>query len=478
VQHNKGGEQNLFKLFGHFSVLIFLFSISLSAGSFEKFQTTQAKKYVQYQDESDAAFNSYLKKQWNEYTSQEPKSLYKKLKPENLAPTIETHTKPLGPQAHVLVKKYSVKKIVPQEIKENAVKIEFFGATLGFSNLQSIKSAKFYPLNQEGISVFFGLLAASQYEQLVKEIRETKKHFSLNDWGVYLLIDKLSKKYYTGLDEAKLLTWFLFSKLGYDVKIGLSSKHIVLMFYSEKNIYNTPYYKFGVKKFYVLNEYAKKTKGRVYTYKRTYPNATKAFNLELQTLPILAKNIKKKTLSFRENGETFRCSFRYNQNLINFMKTYPQADYATYFNTQLENETYNDIAQDLKKFIDGKKMSVALNFVLHFVQKSFQYQVDEKQFGREKVMFSQETLYYDKSDCEDRAILFAYLVKKLFHIRVVGVKYKDHMTTALYVPMKGDSIKKGSRKYIIADPTYVNANIGLSMKKYKNVKPENLIVIR
>ena len=477
MQHNKVGEQKLFKLFGHFSLIFLVLSMSLSAGSFDKFKSTQSKKYVEYRDKNDAAFSHYLKEQWKQYVSQQTQSLYKKAKPEIIAPTIEKKIRPLGPQAHINIQKKKLKILEPKELKENAIQVEYFGAILGFSNLQSIQSAKFYPANQEGIGTFFNVLADSNYEQLIHEIKETKEHFNLNDWGVYLLVRKLSKKYYTSLDEAKLFTWFLFSKLGYDVKIGLSQKHVVVMYYSQKVIYNTPHYLFSKKKFYVLDEYAKNSKQRVYTYNHSYPKANKPFDLEMQELPLLAKDIKEKKLSFVEEGITYNCSFKFNQNLINFMKTYPQADYATYFNANLENETYNDIAMDLKEFIDGKKMSVALNFVLHFVQKSFKYQVDVKQFGREKVMFSQETLYYEKSDCEDRAILFSYLVKKLFHLKVLGVKYKDHMSTALYIPINGDSVQKGSRKYIIADPTYINANVGVSMKKYKSIRPERFIVV-
>jgi len=116
--------------------------------------------------------------------------------------------------------------------------------------------------------------------------------------------------------------------------------------------------------------------------------------------------------------------------------------------------------------------------VLHFVQKSFQYERDNQQFGREKVMFAQETLYYRKSDCEDRAILYSYLVKELFGVGVIGVKYKDHMATALYIPMSGDTVKDGSRKFVIADPTYINASIGQSMPKYRSQIPQSFIVVR
>lgn len=112
------------------------------------------------------------------------------------------------------------------------------------------------------------------------------------------------------------------------------------------------------------------------------------------------------------------------------------------------------------------------------MQKAFKYERDQQQFGREKVMFANETLYYDKSDCEDRAILFAHLVKKLFKVSVVGVKYKDHMATALYIPMQGDSVKVAGKKFIIADPTYINANIGQSMPKYRSVIPVDYIMLR
>ena len=131
-----------------------------------------------------------------------------------------------------------------------------------------------------------------------------------------------------------------------------------------------------------------------------------------------------------------------------------------------------------KEHISGKKASEAINFMLHFVQNAFVYQQDNEQFAREKVMFAQETLYYDKSDCEDRAVLFSSLIKEFFGINVVGVKYKDHMATALYIPIEGDSVSVKSKKFVIADPTYVNATLGMSMPKYRAIKPVEYIVVK
>ena len=274
------------------------------------------------------------------------------------------------------------------------------------------------------------------------------------------------------------MSWFVFNKLGYAVKVGLANKHIVLMHYSKKTIYSTPNYSFGKKKYYVVANYAKGSVGRLFSYKQDYPGSVKALDLSLETLPTFAQDTKNKTLSFKQFGNTYTVPFTYNQNIINFMATYPQADYDTFFNAPLDNTTYKDIAGGLKKYVDGKKASDAMNFVLNFVQKAFVYERDNQQFGREKVMFAEETLYFDKSDCEDRAILFSYLMKELFHVPVVGVKYSDHMATALYIPIDGDKVIKNNKKYVLADPTYINANIGVSMPKYKSIKPQSYIVVK
>jgi hypothetical protein len=359
------------------------------------------------------------------------------------------------------------------------ISFDFFGSTLGFDIPAKIKHAKYYPNNQKGISNFFDSAASSRYKEFIQEIVDVKKAMNLNDWGTYLLVLKISQNVYPGnRDNAKLLSWFIFNKMGYAVKVGLAKKHIVLMHYSKKVIYSTPNYSFGKKKFYVVANYAKGSVGKLYSYKQDYPGANKPLDLSLKSLPKLEFDMRNETLSFKEFGKKYSIDVDYNQNLIDFMATYPQADYDTFFNAPMDARSYTSVASGLKKYVDGKKASDALNFVLHFVQKSFGYERDNQQFGREKVMFAQETLYYKKSDCEDRAILYSYLVKELFGVGVVGVKYKDHMATALYIPMSGDSVKSGSRKFVIADPTYINASIGQSMPKYRSKRPESFIIVR
>lgn len=481
MQQNKAGVQKLYKRFGLFSIVLILSSTLLNAaGSFENFKRSQAKSFKNYKDERDTAFNKYLKAEWKSYSKQKSFDLYEQPKPTKIPKAKPHEIEKVGPKVNIKVpkpkdaKKPQAKQIIiVKKIKPSDIEFDFFGTRLGFNISQDIKSASFYPRDQEGIINFFDSLAASEYAQLLEDIKNIKKDLNLNDWGLYLLVHELSKRVYNIEDNSKLLSWFIFNKLGYAVKIGLVDKHVVLLHYSEKIIYSTPSYSFANKKFYAISKYAKGHLGRLYSYEQNYPGSDKPLDLSLNTLPKFTQNTQDKELGFKD----FKVSIKYNQNIIDFMGTYPQADYDTFFNAPMQKDTYEQLAVAIKKYVDGKKTSEALNFVLHFVQKSFEYQRDEEQFRREKVMFAQEALYYDKSDCEDRAVLFSYLVKKLFKIGVLGVKYKDHMATALYIPMSGDSVKAGSKRFVIADPTYINSNIGQSMPKYRPIKPQSFIMV-
>jgi len=481
---NKDGELKWFKLFGHFSLILLFLNGPAWAESFKDFKRTQAKSFATYKDARDSAFNSYLKEQFEEYNAYIEPSLYETPKPKSITPATPKDIKSVGPVVNIKLKPLVdvdvTKKTEAQVVtlNEQDISFNFFGTDLGFSVDESVKSARYYPQNQEGIASFFNAAAKSEYENIILSISSIKNSMRLNDWGVYLLVKKFSKKLFSNPDDAKLMSWFVFNKLGYDVRVGLAKKQVTLMFYSKKIIYSTLNYNFSNKKFYVLSHYDKSRVGRLYSYKQSYPEATKAFDLSLKELPKFNRSAKSKSLWFKSKGEVFTTTYNYNQNLIDFMATYPQADYDTFFNAPMDEISYANIARDIKKHIDGMKASVALNFVLNFVQNAFVYERDNQQFGREKVMFAQETLYFKKSDCEDRAILFSYLVKELFGYSVVGVKYKDHMATALYIPLEGDSVKVGRKKYVIADPTYINSNIGQSMPKYRSVRPESFIALR
>ncbi len=476
MQHNRDGEQKLLNQFGRFSfLLIATFSLA-KAGSFEDFQRVQNASFSQYKDKKDSAFESYLKSQWSEYNSFLSPSLYKKAKPKVILPATIKPVLSRGPSIHLKILKEVQKQSAPLLKTSKGIAVGFFGALLHFSVDAKVKKVRFYPQNKNGIMNAFSIFASSDYTVLLDEIKKSSKSMKLNDWGVYLLVQKIAGRTFNDRDDKKLFAWFLLNKLGYDTKVGIHSQHIVLLSRTKQLIYAAPKYTIEGKSYFSLSK--NPISGSLYTYAQSYPNATKAVDFSLDTLPLLVQNTQTKTRTFSMQNRQYSLSYRYNKNLIDFMNTYPQVSYSVYFSTPLEKETLFDIQKSLKPYLDGKKMTYGLNFLLRFVQTAFKYERDQQQFGKEKVMFAQETLYYDKSDCEDRATLYARLVKKLFGISVVGVKYANHMATALYIPINGAGVHVHGKRYVIADPTYIDANVGESMPQYRSVIPDKFIYLR
>ena len=57
---------------------------------------------------------------------------------------------------------------------------------------------------------------------------------------------------------------------------------------------------------------------------------------------------------------------------------------------------------------------------------------------------------------------------------VVLLEYPNHMATAVCFDenIDGDYITVSGKKYIICDPTYIGASIGMCMEQFKEVSPQ------
>ena len=130
--------------------------------------------------------------------------------------------------------------------------------------------------------------------------------------------------------------------------------------------------------------------------------------------------------------------------------------------------------KELKPMLIGLNELDAVNLLLNFVQKKFEYKTDNEQFGKEKWFFPEDQLHYPYSDCEDRSVFFTYLVKKLLNLKVIGLNYPGHVAIAVAFngSVNGYAINYKGYSYIIADPTYIGATAGMCMPQFVNIKPK------
>lgn len=165
----------------------------------------------------------------------------------------------------------------------------------------------------------------------------------------------------------------------------------------------------------------------------------------VRTLPLF-KNKTEKVLSLeiKENMDLGNDSFdifhtyqdtsfniTINRERTRFFQNIPSTDLTIYTNAVADPIFEDSLFSFLNQFNDLENVPETLNDLLHFCQSTFTYKTDEEQFGYEKTFFPEETFFYPFSDCEDRAVLFAYIVRKTLKLDTILLKYSNHVVAGV-----------------------------------------------
>lgn len=372
--------------------------------------------------------------------------------------------------------------VIKPEKKKAAIAIDFYMTPVSiYGRYDFPKMDAHTAINKEMIASFWDKMSQLDYDSIINQTKKYKADLRLNDWGYHFILYRLGLEQYHGnKNMANLFTWYLSAKSGYESRIGYNDISVYLLMPSKNNLYSVPFLTLNNKKYYSLffDDLPSKF-STLYTYQGSYPDAKKTMDFDIQSAPEIPKIMKEKNLAFDLNKKNIEIKTLYNKNIVDFFKYYPQTNIKVYFDSFMSPDLEYALLKSLKPMVEGKTEAEAVNNLLRFVQKAFSYKTDDGQFGHEKYMFPEETVFYPFSDCEDRSFFFAYLVRKLVGLDVVGLDYPGHVATGVKFSdsLPGDYVMKNNVKYMVCDPTYINAVLGMAMPQFKNTKPE-IIQIR
>ena len=364
--------------------------------------------------------------------------------------------------------------IAPVEVKEapfKRVSIAYYGSliTIGFPEDDHFK---LNGSDENAIADGWKELADSKYDITVKTALDARKSSALCDWAYMDMLRRACEKQYGKGNEATLAQAFLLVQSGYRIRIGNDNGKLQLLVASQYDIYGLKYFVLDNTKFYVVSG-DKNT--RMHICESKY-GKEKALSMQIAQLPKFSNDATPKRTLTSKKGVAATVSV--NKNLIDFFNNYPQACYkgdyttrwAAYANTPLDKSIKNALYPSLKKVIENMNERQKVEILLNWVQTAFEYQVDDKVWGHDRAFFAQETLYYPYCDCEDRAILFSRLVRDLVGLDVVLLYYPGHLAAAVGFTNeeRGDYLTYKNRKYVVCDPTYINAGVGRTMPGMNN----------
>lgn len=470
---------------------------TLQAQTFEEYMQAQNQAFNAWKSEQDRAFYQFLKEGWKAYDI-DPGVEVKRPKPETLPvaepkpvlteqPELEVETPPVEPIVEIqpIVKPVPaqpaptiqpVPTTPPMPAKPSGMPMDFYGKTLYWpenNSWKSVESFRVGAIGKDRVAEFWKTFAQVDSEPVIESFHQYASELNLNGWGRLQLAYALSDKLTDTDVERKLLTWALMVKMDEAVRLGYDEIDIYLLYHSLQPLYNVNFWRYDGQPHYIFEPDGAPIKVKnLYSYKGNFSQNPQPLNLDYRQNPDLFIETKMQTIAFDHKGQSYQFQVPVSQGYADYLYTLPLQANTMYFGRKPSKEMRQVLIPQVKAVVKDMSTSEAVNFLLAFVQKGLKYKLDKDQFNRsEKYLLPEETLLHIYSDCEDHSFLFTWLVQETLDIPIVGLDYPGHIATAVSLDKpKGKSYFYQQRRYVVADPTYINAPYGLEMPQFKNSK--------
>ncbi|ASP38370.1 hypothetical protein CHH28_06610 [Bacterioplanes sanyensis] len=452
------------------------------SSEYERWKNSTQTAFRQYLSEQDQAFVGFLKRPWQTLDTDQQQPEDQAPKPDTLPVAQPPAPEPMQPTSDdtprvELTPPPIAKPVTPPSSAlppspAPRTELTFFGERLAIAMPKGQHSRFRSRIHGDAIAQHFQTLAEQDWQPTLKDLRHHQQQLTLNDWAMVMLIQQLSQQSQKDVNSQRLLNWFLLLQAGFDARVAFNDNQIYVLLASDDAIFGETFFTLNGRSYYALTQQG--PAGRVSTYGEQHSDGTRAIHFDGLNDLQLDGQLQQRQLAVTLEGKQHTLSVDYSQAYVAFLASVPQLQLSRYFDVGLPDVSQRSLSKDLAPLLSGLSEQQAVNRLLHIVQTGFEYQTDDQQFGEENYLFPLETLHYPYSDCEDRAALFAHLVTTLLGLDVIITDYPGHVATAVAFnsPVKGDSVRFQGREYVVADPTYINAQVGMTMPQLAAIAPK------
>ena len=452
------------------------------AEQFEKFKSGIQKQHQIFIYKNDSLFLEFLKQSWKKISLIQGEVLNPIKAP--FQPAITDTTAHINRGNEVSIDTSGNSAVPEKEIASNTKFM--FEDPIEYSSLSYKSGFNFYGIEASfdiqpkvlpflnsvtstSISEFYVALIKNMpyWTDQINTLQQLKTRYALNDWGFYQLIAKATGLYYSSSNEQKLLIWFVLLKTGYKVKVGYSNDIIYILLCTHEKIYASPYFKEDGETFYIISE-KKVTNVDIQTHDQNYPGNIRLISMIFNSYPLLQGDRIVKSIAYK--GQ--KIEFAFNKGVLDFLSTYPQCDLRVYFGPGLSENNQAIMDGFLLSKLKGLNSKESIDLLLDFCQQAFPYATDQAQFGKERYLFAEESLYFPYNDCEDRTIFLSYLVERYLKLSTIALDFPGHVNLGVATDpsIPGAHVTHNGIRYLICDPTYINAKCGMIDDDYLNKK--------
>ena len=473
--------------------LLVLGGITLSAQDFDAYKRQQQAAFQTFrqktQDEWDAYrrkinedFAEYMKKPWEQKHGEKPKP--EPVKEPDIPPVVLTDIDIDIPDDNPIDVEINLPNLeiepipiapIPYKPKPTEKKLSFtFYGTPGAVRFDTAKKVSLQGSEEKAVSDFWKGLSGEAYDNIVADCQNIRGDRDLCDWAYYRMTEKVAETMYGTRNERAIFHAWLLTQSGFSVRLGRANGNIYLLLGTTSILFGKPFWRLGGDHYTLMDDDGITAMNIMdVQFPQTSPLRTR-----MNANNTLAKSAAAGRQLNANRYPAANASVSCDKNMLAFLQDIPvsaiegtdEADYLMFASMPLSDKAGRDLYTALFNQVAGKSEEEAANILLNFVQTAFEYKTDGEVWGSERPFFPEETLYYPYSDCEDRAILFCNLVKNILALDVAFVSYPGHLATAVHFTqdISGDYFLVNGKRYLVCDPTYINAPIGWTMPGMNN----------
>lgn len=366
-------------------------------------------------------------------------------------------------------------------------KVDFYGQAIQFKYDSDILYTFDDKNNQldKAISDFIVKTKTSNVCDIIVHIDDYATQYQLDDIGYVQLTKAIIRQVYKGksVNFQQVLLWRLLDEKGFDVVLGYHNNVISTYGLTDEVVFGTPFVKMDNNRYYDLS--FKEDKNRSFTkiYKGHERREEKRRKIKISCFssPKFTTRVNHKTFNFNYGNGTYSIQGSINQSLTEYLKDLPIISIGKiYVNSGFSAQARETVVHQLAEIASNKPTFEQLNILLKFVQQAIPYKSDQEYLGQEDYSFPEETLRNEFSDCEDKSMLFATLVKEILHIDAVAIYYKEleHVNIALKMPSvkTNYSFMYKGQPYVICEPSSTGLRMGQTHQEYVDALSADKII--
>lgn len=461
--------------------------------SFDSTRSEQQKAYDEFRRQQNAQYVAQLRENWQEYPLSDVLQPIEKnsIMPTDYRQTIVTSTAgeieentPLITNTSILYlpektpQPQPMVPIQPKPQEEEVVSIALYGTLI------SIAFPKDADLHLRGVDEYnisklweqiADTIVPNKFDNTLASCLSKRRHMNLCDWAYLQMVKAISNRRYGNSNEATIFAAYLMAQSGYKIRLAYTDTRIYLLIASQHEIYGMSRYKVENEWYYMVDGYG------ISSCFISNAGLREEHKLSLFIFDELKIDAEPSDIVYATSSQGWSLPIQVNTNLIDFYDGYPacrvfngdeSSKWLIAVNTPLDAVAKQTLYPHILDSIRHLTPWAATAMILNWVQTAFRYELDNNVWGNDRVFFSEETLYYPRSDCEDRAILFTTLVRDILGLDVLLLCYENpyHVATAVHFPVEeayGKYVMHDGKRYMVCDPTFANASIGQEMPEYK-----------